>query len=275
MEHTISLLDRFRNFPVTASQDNAETPVVGIRNESTAGTFSLSPRTVVRYLMSLAFGLLLVNIVVLIADHATGYELKMVQRLVKVFSVDRELNFPAFFSTLILLFSSLLLAVIAILKHKRTESTVWYWALLSLGFLFMAFDEMASIHERLIEPMRTVLGEQNLGVFYFAWVVPAIALVAILGVIFVKFWWNLPPKTRTIFLIAAMLYLGGAIGVELIDGNYAEIYGKTNLTYMLLSTAEEALEMAGIIVFIYGLLGYISNKTSLVVIRFNNREEQI
>ena len=96
-----------------------------------------------------------------------------------------------------------------------------------------------------------------------------------MGAIFLKFWWNLPVKTRACFLIAALLYLGGAVGLELIDGNYAEIHGKTNLIYMLLSTVEEALEMAGIIVFIYGLLGYISENTNALVIRFYERDEEV
>lgn len=244
-----------------------------VATNASAISFPLERRRVVGALVAVATILFAANLAVLIADYLTGYDMKMVQRLVKVFSVDYELNAPAFFSTLILLFSSVLLAVITHFKREQRSPYVWYWAILSLGFLFMAFDEMASAHERLIEPMRAVMGETNLGVFYFAWVVPGIVLVVGLGFFFLRFWWNLPPRTRTCFFIAATLYLGGAIGMELLDGSFAELYGKKNLTYMLLSSLEESLEMAGIIVFIYGLLGYIAENTRTLVFRLSGRAE--
>lgn len=228
---------------------------------------------VVATLVTLATILFVANLLVLSADHLTGYDVKWIQRLSKIFSVDRELNAPAFFSTLILLFSSGLLAVISYIKRIGREPYFWYWAILALGFLFMAFDETTSAHERLIEPMRTVLGETNLGIFYFAWVVPAIALVLVLGLFFLRFWWSLPLRTRTLVFLAGVLYLGGAIGVELINGNYAELHGKENLTYMVLSTMEECLEVTGTIVFIYALLGYISEHTRMLVFRLGQVNE--
>ena len=274
MEHAINFFKtHFGQASSTDSNPKAGKNQLEKATDASVISFPLERRRVVGGLVVLAAILIAANLAVLITDYLTGYDLKMVQRLVKVFSVDHELNAPAFFSTLILLFSSVLLAVITHFKREQRSPCVWYWAILSLGFLFMAFDEMASAHEKLIEPMRTVLGVTDLGVFYFAWVVPGIVLVVGLGFFFLRFWWNLPSKTRACFFIAATLYLGGAIGMELLDGSFAELYGKKNLTYMLLSTLEESLEMAGIIIFIYGLLGYIAETTKTLVFRLGEGTE--
>jgi hypothetical protein len=146
---------------------------------------------------------------------------------------------------------------------------VIHWAALSAGFLFMAFDETVSLHERLIEPVRLLLGEENLGIWYFAWVVPAILLVLAIALVFLRFFVSLPPKVRRWFLIAAALYLGAAVGFELLEGRHVEIYGKENITYMTLATIEEGLEMAGVIIFIKILLEYIGDTCRALHIRFD------
>lgn len=269
MEHAINFFKtHFGQASSTDSNPKAGKNQLEKATDASVISFPLERRRVVGGLVVLAAILIAANLAVLITDYLTGYDLKMVQRLVKVFSVDYELNAPAFFSTLILLFSSVLLAVITHFKREQRSPYVWYWTILSLGFLFMAFDEMASVHERLIEPMRTLLGGDNLGVLYFAWVVPAILLVLLLGVAFTRFWWNLPRQTRLYVAVAAALYLGGAIGIELLDGSYAEIHGKKNLTYTILSTVEETLEMAGIIVFIKALLDYIAENYRIITCHF-------
>ena len=85
----------------------------------------------------------------------------------------------------------------------------------ALGFVVMAFDEGWSIHETLVNPIRSLLGSSRLGIFYFAWVVPGIAIVLALGLYFLGFLRRLPGLTRRQFILAAALFLGGAIGMEL------------------------------------------------------------
>jgi hypothetical protein len=237
-------------------------------NEVTNTHVSLNPALITRLLSAAAFALILTSIAVQSAHDLTGYSSVFLHKAVKFLSVDLELNVPTFFSMLLMLFTASLLALIAFFKRKQKASGVLYWAILSAGFFFMGFDEIVSIHERLIEPMRAVLGEKNLGVFYFAWVVPGILLVLFLALFFLKFWWNLPAKTRIVFLIASVLYIGGAIGVELVGGSHAEIYGKKNLPYILIAAFEESLEMAGVIVFVRGLLEYIAVSYKEVKVHF-------
>lgn len=49
------------------------------------------------------------------------------------------------------------------------------------------------------------------------------------------------------------MYVGGAVGFEMLGGRYASIHGLDNLGYVLLVTAEEGLEMSGVILFIRSL----------------------
>ncbi len=56
-----------------------------------------------------------------------------------------------------------------------------------------------------------------------------------------------------------VLYVGGALGAKMVGGRYADLYGKQNLTYVLIVTVEEFLERSGIVVFIFALLSYISS----------------
>lgn len=227
---------------------------------------SLNPSSIARVLGAVAFLLVLASIGGQLTASLTGHA--QVYRLARLFDVGAERNIPTAFSTLLLLFAALLLAVITVLKRKQTGSPVSHWAILSFGFLFMAADEAFSFHERLIKPVRKLLGDDNLGVFYFAWVIPGIALVLVLAPFFLRFLLRLPAKTKLTFLMAATLYIGGAIGFELIGGRFAELHGY-NLTYKMIETVEESLEMAGVIIFIWALLVYIADNYKEVRFRFD------
>ena len=120
--------------------------------------------------------------------------------------------------------------------------------------------------------MQILLGHENLGMLYFTWVIPAIAGVVLLGFLFLGFLLRLPPSTRVTFIKAGCLYLGGAIGVEMLGGRYAELHGYQNLTYELFAHLEESLEIAGIILFVHSLLWYLAEQ--FPEIRLVIREEQ-
>lgn len=59
--------------------------------------------------------------------------------------LDKESNFPTFYSGMLLLSVAVLILVFAL---RRARSWVkWGWVLVALGFLYLAFDEMLEIHE--------------------------------------------------------------------------------------------------------------------------------
>jgi hypothetical protein len=230
----------------------------------------LSPTSIVRILVIAVGILILLSSLAVAADSLTGNSSLILHKLVKLFYVEHELNVPSFFSSLILLMASVILAVIAFLKREQKDVYTIEWIGLTVGFLFMAFDELVSVHERMIEPTRDLLGGEHFGIFYFAWVIPMGIFVSALGVLFCKFWWNLPMPTKIYFALAAVIYLGGSIGCELIESQHCEIYGKDNLAYFVMTTVEETLEMTGGVFFIWALFNYLTETFGAVQLHLNN-----
>jgi hypothetical protein len=135
--------------------------------------------------------------------------------------------------------------------------------------MYLAVDEAGRIHELLNRPTKELLGNLATGIFYFAWwVIPGVAITLVFGLSFLKFFIHLPLQIRLLVLLAAILYIGGAVGVELIGSRYAEQHGIENLTYNMITTLEETLEMAGVITFVRALLTYIETNYGEVRFRF-------
>jgi len=179
--------------------------------------------------------------------------------LVRLFDFNTEANIPTFYSSLALLSCSILLAFIS-LSHKKHGSFYKLWGGLSIIFLFLSIDEIATIHEFVVnDPIQQLLNTS--GLLYFAWIIPyGIALLLILG-IYLKFLINLPGKFLHLFVISGSIFVSGAIGIESVCGWYCELLGGVHelntLPYAVLYTCEEFLEMLGIVFFIYTLLLYI------------------
>ena len=211
---------------------------------------AISPRTIVKYLTIGVIILTLISLPIQIAKYVFDYRADWMT----MFNLDREMNLPTWYTGLMLAFCALLLRAIAVGKKTRRERYYRHWNFLSILFLFLAVDEVLQIHEIFIIPD---LSKILPWFFYSVWVVPySIALIVFLQ----KYWQftiDLPSRTSRHFILAAMLYIGGALGMEIVGSYWTEVEGQQNLIYALMATLEEVLEMIGIIVFIYGLLAYI------------------
>ena len=222
---------------------------------------SLSRQTIVRILSATTFFLLVANVAGQVTKYGFGHDRAF--GLIELFNVDREGNIPSFFSSSLLLLSSLLLALITALKRKCHDTRWPQWAILSFALLFMAVDEAAGLHERLNDPGKALLGHGPRGFFYMAWVIFGIPFVLVFALSYLKFFFRLPPQTQRQFFAAASIFLSGALGMELIGGNYAASHGMQNFQYSMLSTVEEGLEMGGVIILINALLNYVLNNYAL------------
>ena len=92
---------------------------------------------------------------------------------------------------------------------------------------------------------------------------------AALALYFLPFLLRLPRRTAVAFAVAAAIYLGGALGTELVEGWWREGHGHRNLTYHLLVSTEEGLEMLGVICFINALLAYLATYYGEVRVGFS------
>lgn len=196
----------------------------------------------------------------------------------QLFNMDGEANLPAWYSSVLLLCASLLLAVIALAKTRMKDAFRWYWWGLAAGFAWLSADEAAQLHEMLNRPAHALPFEAT-GTLAFPWVVLALPLVAVVAIVYLRFLAALPAATRNLFLLAAFLFLGGAAGVEMIQAELADAQGissqpdgwdsdgRFGLDYMALLIVEETLEMIGVALFIRALLEYIDTQFARLTIK--------
>ena len=173
-----------------------------------------------------------------------------------LFNLDGEGNVPSWFESLLFLFASAQLFLIARVKKTAGNSWASYWKGLGFVFLALSADEIVAIHERSIKPLRHFFHIQG-GYLYYAWVILGLLFVLALGIFYLRFFTRLPGGTRRDFAIAAALFLGGVLGVESLGGQYAALHGQDNWTYSLLAVLEETLEMAGLLYWIRSLFSYM------------------
>ncbi len=173
------------------------------------------------------------------------------------FSVNTESNIPTYFNTLILAIVSFLTFVIASLKQAQRDKYRNEWLFLAMVFLYMSIDEASVIHEQfsiLLKGMPSMGG-----LFAYKWVVGGIAVVLILGVTFLRFFFHLDNRNKILFFISSAIYLTGALGSEIFSGRYQAAHGTKNFTYAVMTTLEEFLEWFGITLMIFTLLTYMEN----------------
>ena len=227
--------------------------------------YNFSPQRVTKFLLSIVALLLLLNILesqfILWLNESFDIHSKYdIESLPQYFNFDKEANFPSLYSALTLAFCSYLLAIIATFKKAEKAAYARNWKWLSIVFVCLAIDEACSIHEISVPILRTVINSG--GFLYFPWILPASILIIFFLISFRKFIFNLPKKTRTLFILAGAIYLAGAIGMEAISGYIADTPGLYIHAYAIAATIEELLEMLGIVVFINALLTYIQSQLS-------------
>ncbi|NIB43097.1 hypothetical protein HBA55_26040 [Pseudomaricurvus alkylphenolicus] len=211
-----------------------------------------SPKKLLTVFLVVILFLLVANVVGLISrfyfdhDHVFG--------LVRLFDFRAEKNIPTLYSSIALMFASVLLVIIT-LMHRSSQQTFRLWGLLAFIFLFLSIDEASSIHEQFSGPTKSVVATS--GLFYYAWVIPyGVALMFFL-IGYLKFLRELPGKTRVLFLVSGFIFVSGAVGFEMLGGWRAETEGSKGLLYAIFYTCEELLEMLGVAIFIYALSEYI------------------
>jgi hypothetical protein len=112
----------------------------------------------------------------------------------------------------------------------------WLW-----GFLFLSLDEVAGIHETINS------------LIDMSWAVPGGIVAAGIGLAFIPFMRHLPLWAGILFFTSGALYIGGAVGLEMVG---APIDADT-LTYNPVTAVKEGMEMVGVLLFLNALLCYM------------------
>jgi hypothetical protein len=230
---------------------------------SSPTTFSFSARRITLSLSVFAglllfayFGVVYVRVVL---NHHKFFGLN------RLFDLDGEANVPAVFSTFLFLFNSALLFLIHRLGRRGPsghEGATWLF--LSLLFCFLGIDEAVSIHELFIDIIHA--WARPTGIFHFVWVIPYGIATLLLAAVMLPWFFRLDGHTRRWFAASAVIFVSGAIGMEMVSGRYLELVNEQRgLVYQLMVAVEETLEMAGLIVFNHGLLCVLQRFTPVRV----------
>lgn len=215
---------------------------------------TLAPRQVLVLLASGLALLLVAHVGVMIAQHGFGFSYLF--GLIALFDMNSEHNLPTLYSSVLLLACGLLLFVSGRLAARM--SLPWY--ALAAVFALLALSEVAQLHEPILFVMRGNVSPRTAQLaanmpLRFAGMGP---MLAVLGIILVAmalaFLRQLDARSRLLFVLAGLLYIGGAVGVDEVTA--ADGHGASVPLWLQLSstTVEEALEIAGASFFIYALL---------------------
>ena len=157
----------------------------------------------------------------------------------ETFSLSYERNVPTWYA------SSLLLACAVVAARAAPHAgTPRRWRVLSGIFVFMSLDEAIEIHEHLGGLV------DGSGVFFFSWVIPASVVVLGLGASMLPLLRALEPPVRRRVVLSGIVYVGGALLMELPLGWWTEQHGDDNLVYGLIDFVEESLELIGATLFV-------------------------
>jgi hypothetical protein len=226
---------------------------------------SISPSKVARVLLLITLlltGLSLLGAFTQLSLNYKGMH-RYVHHLVEKFNVDTELSVPAFYNVLLLLIASCLSWFIG-RNQTFADALPNRWSLLAFVFFLLAMDEGIGIHEYFngstLKNFRSVSKY-----LYWTWVIPYALFSLTFFVLYVPFLWSLPARIGRLLVAAGAIYVGGAIGVEMLGAGFYTDDGKRSIGYLLMTHLEEMMEMTGLVVFIYALTVYIRERWSIAI----------
>ncbi|MCA9613748.1 MAG: hypothetical protein H6724_01600 [Sandaracinus sp.] len=192
-----------------------------------------------RALVGSVVAVALAGLVAEVGDFVLGWPAEVATAL----SLSYEHNLPTWLASGL----HLLCAAALFVSAERATADRRAWVGLGLVFVLASVDEAVELHEQLDGLYE---GE---GALHFGWVVPGAAIALAVGLSFLGFLRRLPALDRRRFVLAAALFLGGALAMELPLGLWTEAHGDQNLGYGVLDWIEESLELAGLTTFLLAL----------------------
>jgi hypothetical protein len=169
--------------------------------------------------------------------------------------VDVEVSVFTWVSILAFYSVAIVLAYIGLCLDTARPRNRAFWIGLSLVFLALSLDEHSGIHEKLSGLIAAYV--QGSGLLHFAWAAPA-GILSLLGLAaVVPFIRALPGRVFALMLVSALVFLCGAVVLEMIGGAIAESAGIASRAYRVATNLEEMAELGGLLLFMYALMLFI------------------
>lgn len=180
-----------------------------------------------------------------------------------LFDLNKEANIPTWYSVVQLFAVAMFLALTAKLERARRSSAIAWWGLAAI-FVYMSLDEATDMHGFWRAGMESFVipGTNNA---HFAWVIPGSLVVLFVAAIYLRWVVALPKRTRFLFILAGLVFVTGALVLETVGAFVADDSFR-NTTYLIVSTAEEVLEMLGILIMLYAVLSHLEQEGGAFVV---------
>jgi hypothetical protein len=215
-------------------------------------TFHISAKKVARFLISIVIVLTIASFAASFAHNVLGITLRgLVSRL----DVGVDSSLPTWYSSITLLICALLLLLIGFIARKTRQPYVIHWFTLSALFTYISVDEVATLRETFFRALKPIIHTD--GVFQYRWTLFAIPFVIFFSLSYLKFLTHLPKQIRRLFILSGIVFIFGALGMEMMASLTDSLYGTQNMLYVAITVVEEFCEMVGIVIFIYTLLSYL------------------
>ena len=218
-------------------------------------TVNIYPLRLIKFLIIAIISFTLIHSMLQFVEYGLGFT--KIQLLRVLFDFELDSNITTWYSSVTLFISSLILLTIAIVKKGIADPFALHWQFLSVIFAFLSLDEVAMIHERMGEILETLSPVEFDGWLYFQWVLIGLPVTLVVGFAYAKFLLHLPARTRNLIILAGGLFIGGALGLEILAGYQESLNTGSDFVYKLITTVEELWEKLGVMVFIYALLSYM------------------
>ncbi len=125
-----------------------------------------------------------------------------------------EANLPTWFSALLWQTAALLAFSIAQAHREKKLPNVGYWFGMVPLFLFLSLDEAAMVHENVGDLIARRAALPDVFNYTFAWVLFGVGLVAVVGLIYLRFLLRLQRVLALLFVSSAAVFVFASVGIE-------------------------------------------------------------
>lgn len=215
------------------------------------GEQGITPAGVVRVRSIHLAGALLIGVAAANAGnlfYATVHGLGRGGRLYAWFALGAEGGLPTWFSTVLLLLAAVMCGLVALEAHFAGRAFLWHWAGLAAVFAFLSADEAAQIHEGLGSVVAEHVDVPR--ALTAAGVIPGLVLAGLVAFVYARFLAAQRREVQLGLVLAGAAYVAGAAGVEAFAQAVNAGHHLGRLSFFLLDTLEENLEMLGIVAFV-------------------------
>lgn len=197
----------------------------------------------VRWWVAVGFGVIVMLMVLFVATTAVD-RLSGSGSAMRLFDIRREANIPTLVNTTFHLAVALFAGIAAATSSESGERRAF--SFVAVLAVLLAIDEASSIHERFDDPTRRALESVGIDWPTYAWIIPGAAGAAVVAGLSVRALRQMPDETRRWLVIAAAMFVGGAVGVEAINGLLLDL--SNEWVFFVGTMIEETLEMSACVV---------------------------